>query len=335
MTDGNKSSFGTWAERFGDAWNRFWYTPSDAYPLGVMRVCVGLLALYFQLSYTPDLIRFFGDGGLLSPALTQQWNGGDGSFNPGAYSYLAICDTPGKLYAAHGISTAILVLMTIGLFSRVTTVLGLLVVLAYIQRAPMITTQLETVLSMLMLYLCLGPNGASWSVDRWLARRKASGPARLAYLDRPRFSATVAIRLIQVHLALACLMMGLAKVRQATMLGPGLELDPWGSGEAVWMLISRPQSPWVNLAWLRDWPHVVNAWSHAIVIFELTFPILIWNRLTRPLMLCIAPLMWGSLALISGVAPFSLAMLIGNLAFFPPEILRQVTGGREAKLAVV
>jgi len=40
--------------------------------------------------------------------------------------------------------------------------------------------------------------------------------------------------------------------------------------------------------------------------------------------------MWGSLALISGIAPFSIAMLIGNLAFFPPETLRAMTGGATA-----
>jgi hypothetical protein len=92
----------------------------------------------------------------------------------------------------------------------------------------------------------------------------------------------------------------------------------------MWWVIARPDSPWVDLTWLRDRPFVLNAWTHAIVVFELAFPVLIWNRLTRPLLLCIAPLMWGSLAPVSGIAPFCLAMLIGNLAFFPPEVLRRL-----------
>jgi len=319
-----------WTAGFGTAWNRFWYTPSDPYPVGLMRLCVGLLALYFQLTYTPDLVRFFGDDGLLTPQLTQQWNVSAGGFNPGEYSYLSHLHTPAQLYTAHAIGTAILILMSIGLFSRVTTVLGLVVVLSYIQRAPMITTHLETVLAMLMFYLCFGPTGASWSVDRWLMRRKAAGPAPLAHWDRPRFSATIALRLIQIHLALAYAMMAIAKIRGVSIVTGDLGLewqDPWGSGTAVWLLIARPDSPWMDLSWLRNQPFIINAWTHAIVIFELLFPVLVWNRLTRPLMLTVAALMWGSLALVSGIAPFSIAMLIGNLAYFPPETLRAVTRG--------
>jgi len=321
---------GAWTEGFGGGWNRFWYTPSDPYPLGLMRLCVGLLALYFQLSYMPDLVRFFGDDGLLTPQLTEQWNVSAGGFNPGQYSYLSRLHTPAQLYTAHAIGTGILVLMTIGLFSRVTTVLGLVVVLSYIQRAPMLATHLESVLAMLMFYLCFGPTGASWSVDRWWMRRRAAGPAPVAHWERPRYSATVALRLIQIHLALAYAMMALAKIRGISMVTSDLGMewqDSWGAGTAVWLLIARPDSPWIDLTWLRNHPFIINGWTHAIVIFELLFPVLIWNRLTRPLMLTVAALMWGSLALISGIAPFSIAMLIGNMAYFPAETLRALTGG--------
>ena len=333
MSSRLSENISAWAQQFGDGWNRFWFTPSDPYTLCPMRLCIGLLALYFQLTYTPDLTRFFAEGGLLTPQLTEQWNGGVAGFNPAQFSYLSYCGTPEKLYAAHAVGAIVLVLMTIGLFSRTTTVLGLIVVLSYIQRAPMITTQLETVLAMLMLYLCLGPSGASWSVDRWWVRRRATGSAPLAHWERPRFSATIVVRLVQVHLCLAYVMMGLAKIRGVSVFGPDMVQDPWGAGVAVWWLAARPDSQWINFTWLRNWPLVVNFWTHAIVVFELLFPVLIWHRLTRPLMLTVAAAMWGSLALISGIAPFSLAMLIGNLAFFPPQTLRMLTGGGAASSA--
>jgi hypothetical protein len=67
---------------------------------------------------------------------------------------------------------------------------------------------------------------------------------------------------------------------------------------------------------------MVNAWTHAIVLFELLSAVFIWNRLARPLLLALAIPMWLSLALISGLAPFALIMLTANLAFFSPHFLR-------------
>jgi hypothetical protein len=70
---------------------------------------------------------------------------------------------------------------------------------------------------------------------------------------------------------------------------------------------------------LHNWPYLVNAWTHAIVAFELSFSVLIWNRLTRPLMLAIGVVMWSLLALVTGVIAFSVVMVIATLAFVSPE----------------
>ncbi|MCE9547456.1 MAG: hypothetical protein K8T25_18445 [Planctomycetia bacterium] len=324
---------GELVDRFGRGWNRFWYQPSDPYVLGALRMMTGLLALYFVLSFTPDLIRLFGDGGLLPNSVSEHWymEANSNGLNPTRLSFLSHLHTTNELYAGHAIAAAVLVLMTVGLFSRVTTVLGLYVVLSYIHRGPQLATQVEAVLAILMFYLCFGPTGKAMSIDRWLAVRRArKNPAALAQLNRKYFSATIVTRLIQIHLALGCLMMGLSQLRGVMVINPttGLEWqDPWGAGMAVWWMIARPESRWLNMTWLRNWPLLVNAWTHAIIFFELAFPVLIWNKLARPLMLLSALLIWGSLALISGIAPFCAAMLIGSLAFVSPEALRRGTGG--------
>jgi hypothetical protein len=43
------------------AWNRFWFTPADPTPLGLMRICCGLLILYVHLLYTFDLQKIVGE----------------------------------------------------------------------------------------------------------------------------------------------------------------------------------------------------------------------------------------------------------------------------------
>ena len=310
----------------GDGWNRFWFNPSDALPLAFTRIATGLAALYIHLTYTFDAAYFFKRGGLLPFSLTEQYQPIDAAFNPASLSYLSYLHTPTELQVAHALGAIILVLFTIGLFSRVTSILALIVTLSYIHRAPLATSEVEPILAMLQFYLCLGPCGARLSVDHFRALRTAAvNPTELEKLKTQKlFSTTIATRLIQVHTCLAVLMMGMAKLSGPSMLvGVDEWYDPWGAGEAVWWLIARPQSRMIEqLTYLRDWPYLVQAWTHAIVLFELTFPILIWNRLARPLMLGIAVVVWSSLALISGVAMMSVLLIAASFSFYAPTLLQ-------------
>ena len=119
---------------------------------------------------------------------------------------------------------------------------------------------------------------------------------------------TIATRLIQVHLALWVAMMGFSK----------LGGDVWWLGTGVWWLVSRPESRLVDLTWLARMPLLLNAWTHAIVLFELSFPILVWIPLARPLMLALGTVVWGSIALLTGDIPFALMMCVASMAFLSP-----------------
>ncbi|NIL99317.1 MAG: hypothetical protein GTO53_14595 [Planctomycetales bacterium] len=312
-------------ETTGTAWNRFWFTPAEALPLAVIRIATGLVALYLHATYSWDIVYFLQTGGLLPVALNEQLFD-EGLLNPARLSYLSYLYTPSELYVAHALGAGVLFLFTIGWYSRITAPLALVVSLSYVHRAAVATSEVEPILTMLQFYLCLGPCGKTWSVDSWLERRKR---LRGVLIEPPlptRFlSANVALRLIQVHTALACLMMGLAK-----LAGPGgLEdvvawRDAWGTGDAVWIMSARPLSPMVDLTWLRDAPYVLQAWTHAIVVFEILFAVLVWNRTLRPLMLGWAVVHWGLLALISGVPVLSVLMVIANVAFLESVFLRSL-----------
>ena len=91
----------------------------------------------------------------------------------------------------------------------------------------------------------------------------------------------------------------------------------WWAGEAVWWLMARTESRLVNLTALSGSMYLVNLWTHAIVLFELVFALLVWNRLARPLLLASAILLWVPLALLTGEVSFCMLMLVANLAFLP------------------
>ncbi|MEK6247704.1 MAG: hypothetical protein N2C12_05950 [Planctomycetales bacterium] len=327
-----KQYFNRLVTQFGSGWNRFWFTPSDALPLSAIRILTGLFAIYVLLTYTPDVARFFQVGGLLPLEVVQQWNGSEG-FDTSALSYFSYLGSASEIQAAHWFGLAVRVLFTIGFYSRITAVLALIVTLSYIHRAPLVTSQVEPILVILQFYLCLGPCGKRLSVDRWLAVRRANQqPALLEQLNtRNYFSATIAIRLIQIHVCMVVLMMGFAKLSGPAQLEDvPLWYDPWGTGEAVWWLIARPQSRLLEgLTVLRTYPKLVAAWTHAIVLFELTFPILVWIRVARPLMLGLGIVIWGSLALISGVAVAFLLLMVASISFYSPALLTRWIERRE------
>ncbi len=316
----------------GGGWRRFWFTPSDPLPLCVLRIAVGLVALYYVASFTSDLATWFSADGLLPPNVVRTLTGADNPNLTGPaeyrFSYLYYLDSPGELWAVHVAGLIVLGAFIVGLASRVTSVLSLAVVLSYVNRAPMLTGPLEPVLTMALLYLCLAPSGAYLSLDRLLLRTRKGAKKPTAQVPQPQSrlstAATVSLRLMQVHLA------GFYAMMVLNQLG-GLVDFPyagtWWRGEAVWWLIARPESRLVDLTFLHSAPYLINAWTHAIVLFELAFPLLVWNRLARPLLLALAVPIWTSLALVTGEVSFCAMMLVANLAFVSPEAFRGLGNG--------
>lgn len=296
--------FAELCEALGRGWNEFWFTPQAPHVLGLMRVLLGMIALYVVGSYAPDLQRLFGPEGMLSLDTLRDWE----VDQPWRVSFLRWIRSPGGLWTAHVASLLVLALYTLGVWTRVTSVLAWGVVLSYIHRGPMLTGMVEPVLAMAMFYLCLGPCGAWLSVDAW--RRGTPPPESVA--------ANISLRLLQLHVALVYLMMGVAK----------LYGDVWLTGDAVWWLATRPESRWVDLTRaLEPHPFVVQAWSHLVLAVELLFGILIWNRLARPLLLLSSAVVWLSLLLVLGDFPFVFAMLTVNLAFVSGMAVRSLLAG--------
>src|SRR5204863_4352595 len=146
-----------------------------------------------------------------------------------------------------------------------------------------------------------------------ISQSLGSAPPQLRATSSPW--ATVATRLLQIHVAALYLMIALAQLA-------GGASSPWWSGQAVWMLVSRPEMPLVNMSWLAGHPFLIDFWTRFIVCVELAFPLLVWHRPLRPFVLAVAAFMWTGLALITGLTAFCLMMIVASLAFVPPQWLR-------------
>ncbi len=290
-------------------WNRFWYTPVDPTLLGLIRFLAGAMLIYTHLVWGLALGDFFGPSSWLSPALVRTLHAGD--YTISFWSWL-----PAQaMWPAYAISMLVFTLFTVGLWTRVTSVLALFVAISFANRVPPALFGLDQINIMLLLYLTIGPSGQALSLDRWLAIRKFGPRAKPL---RPSAGANLAQRLIQVHMCVIYFFAGISKLQ-----GPS-----WWSGEAMWRAFANLEYQSLDMTWMAWHPWVVNLMTHVSVLWEVSFCVLIWKPRWRPFVLLGAlPLHLGIGACL-GMWTFGLIMLVGCAAFLPNDLISFMNRGR-------
>jgi len=289
------------------AWDQFWFTPRDPTTLGAIRLCTGLMLFYTHLVWSFDLDAFFGPDGWLPRGLMESVHG-----DRFLWSYFWLIESPGLRWAIHIAALIIFAMLAAGLFSRVVSVLAYGMAVSYVNRVvPGAFFGLDKINCLLALYLMVGPSGACYSLDRYLARRRSAGP--LAPVD-PQIGANIAMRLIQVHMCIFYLFAGLDKLQ-------GIH---WWDGTAGWMAFANLEYQSFDMTWLAAWPGLLALITYLTTAWELSYCVLVWLPRWRPVVLLMAVLVHGGIALTLGLMTFGLAMLIGNMAFLPPTFVRAV-----------
>jgi hypothetical protein len=299
-----------WGADVLSAWNRFWFQAADPATLGLIRILAGAMLFYTHLVWSLDFAAFLGPDSWLpasSVRLAQE--------NTYSWSYLWwIEGSPLLLWTAHLAALVVFALLTVGLFTRVTSILALIITLAYIQRLPGALFGLDQVNSMLALYLAIGPSGDAYSLDRWLRARRSGEMLPIRY----SWTANLSIRLIQIHMCIVYLFAGMAK-----LTGPA-----WWDGTALWMAFGNMEYQSMDMTWLASYPILINVMTHVTVAWELSYCALVWPRLTRPIVILLAIPLHMGIAICLGMVTFGLAMLIGNLAFVSPSLVRALLDWR-------
>jgi hypothetical protein len=302
-------------EQIGSAWTRFWFTPSDPISLSLMRILVGLVTLWWYLGFAPDLTAWFGTEGLFKPdkfSITRSID------REAAWSILEFATTPESVKFFYGLGFVAIVGMIVGILTRVFTIATLVWVLSFVHASSAMARPVDDVLAMLLFYLCIAPAGTCFSLDACLRARRQGSVGLSEMRPSAQFfsSANLATRLIQVHLAI---------IYAATAISQ-LQWEAWWQGSAVWWMMARSESRFFDFTPLSGmgtaFVYLVNFLTHFLVLYEICFATLIWNRTMRPILLWLGVFVWLGILLINGSPSFCLLMLIANLAFVPPETLR-------------
>ncbi len=301
-----------WAFDAIGAWDRFWFAPTQPHTLAMIRILTGVMLFYTHLVWSLDLMAFLGPHSWITSDVVRQVHTLRENY---AWSYLWYFESPAVLWTLHIMALVVFAMFTLGLFSRITAVLAYLITVAYCYRLDGALFGLDQINAMLAMYVMLGPCGGAYSIDRLIARWRAGGD-----LPPPQesVSANVAVRLIQLHMCIIYLFGGLAKMRGGS----------WWDGSAMWLSIANLEYQSWDMTWMAHYQLLIALLTHVTVFWEAFYCVLVWPRVTRPIVIFLAVCVHSGIALFLGMKTFGLVMLIGNLAFISPQTIRAlVTAG--------
>jgi hypothetical protein len=231
----------------------------------------------------------------------------------------------------HGCGLVVAILFTLGLFTRVTSVLAWVYALSLIHRALFAAFGMDTMLAIALFYLMLSPCGARLSLDRLIQRYRR---ARFAQAHpgavvptgvEPSVAANVALRLFQIHFCIIYINSGMSKLQGAA----------WWNGEAIWQTMANYEFTPVRfelytkfLTFLAGslplWHLVLSAGDLFTIVLEIGLPFLIWYPRWRPFVLTGSVLLHTGIALTMGMTSFSLLMIIMVGSFLPTASVQRL-----------
>jgi hypothetical protein len=229
----------------------------------------------------------------------------DGNY---VWSHFDLSDSAVWLWGSHVAALIVFALFTVGLWTRWTSILSFLFVVSYANRATGSLFGLDQVNCFLTLYLSISHCGTRYSFDA-LRRGRGGSWGELQSVNN-----TIATRLIQLHLCIVYLFAGLGK----------LQGNLWWNGEAIWGAIASYEYQTLDLTWLCQAMWLVNALTYLTVAWEISYPFLVWPKLTRPIFLGMAVFVHIGIGLAMGMLTFGLIMMYANLSFVPSEFIAKL-----------
>jgi hypothetical protein len=297
-------SISGWYREMQSGWDQFWFRPAGGSTLSVMRILTGLMLCYNHAVWGTKLTTFLGRNSWISADVSQAL-----ARDSYAWSFLWYVESPLALWSIHLAGILVFILFVVGWKTQQMSVLAWIITINYCHRLQGVLFGFDQVLAILTMYLMLGNCGERYSIDAWLAGKRAINSGERAGGSIPLARNNLATRLLQSHLCVIYLFGGLAKVRGET----------WWDGSAMWNAIANLEYQSLDVTWLGKAPWLLAMLALMIVFWETFYCALIWSRWARPLVLGFAVLTHAGIGIALGMQTFGLAMLALNCCFISPE----------------
>ncbi len=240
-------------------WNKFWFGPISARPLGVFRIVFGLVMLANLAFMAFDLDYWYTNAGLLQGHEPTELAG------PYRTSLLLWIQDPIWVRLFFAATAIVACIYTVGWHTRIAGVFLYLMTLSIHHRNLLTNSGADSLVLVTTFYMMLAPSGAAFSLDAIRARRKRGTLAEPLIIPWAQ-------RLIQFQISLIYFTTAMFKCNGSS----------WLNGTALHYVLLNTEVGRPFLAWLTAYPVTLNLMTFAVLFVEFALAFLLWFRPTRP-----------------------------------------------------
>lgn len=283
------------------AWNRFFFGPISARPLGVFRIVFGLVILSYLGLRAFDFDYWYTDAGLLHGTEAREAAG------PLRFSPLQYWQDPVTVRTFAASTALFALLFTIGWRTRITTVLLYLGMLSLLHRDVSSSCGVDSLIVIMLFYMMFSSSGAAYSFDALRESRRRGTLAEPLIMPWPQ-------RLIQIQLVLIYLSTAVWKCTGTT----------WFNGSALYYVLQNTEVGRFRLDPLSQYPLAINLLTHGALAIEFGLVVLLWLRATRPWIIFAGLALHTGILFVVNIPSFGEMMTACYITFLTPEELSAV-----------
>jgi hypothetical protein len=289
-----------------EAWEHFFFTPQSPVPIALFRILYGICVSATVILLHSDWLEWFGVHGWIR---LSTMNAVERGMRLNLFTVMPQDDR--WIAAFFWIFLGFALLLTAGLWTRVSSVVVFLCVTSIQQRNLFITHGGDTFLRVAGFFLMFAPAGAAFSLDRLIrVRRGVEGNAVAP-------SAPWAQRMIQLELALVYFASFCWKLKGNT----------WLHGTALYYVIHLHSIARFPIpGWIQH-PAILKIGSWFTLLLEFSLGVLIWIRRLRYPLLLIGVLFHLCLEYALNLPMFEWDVLSAYVLFVDPADIERVWSG--------
>ena len=296
-----------------DAWNRFFFAPQSPTPVALFRILYGVVVIATLILLRPDWLAWYGPHSWVTLSTMQK-------MEPGMRLNLfaVIPQTNVAIETLFWIFLASAILLTIGLLTRVNTIIVFLCVASIDQRNLHILNGGDTFLRVAGFFLIFAPAGAAFSLDHLIRVRRGRESSEIP------LSSPWAQRMIQIEMALLYFVSFCWKIQGAS----------WIHGTALYYVYHLDEIQRFPLPqWLLT-PAILKLGTWSALVMEFSLGVLVWIKKLRYKILLLGLIFHLYLEYSLNVPMFQWDVLSAYVLFIDPGDLDRVWCWMRDRVAV-